>query len=166
MRIETIDPGFAHWFAGFIDGEGCFYIRSHQPTRVGYGCLLRLQLRDDDRAILDEIRDILGVGTTGVVSVQAGESGMAYWVATSRRDCAALVCLFDRYPLRAKKARDYAIWREAVQEWCRLNPHRGPGGTNDWSRMAALRETLMGSRRYNATQAPPPVVPEPHAVLF
>ena len=36
------------------------------------------------------------------------------WYVTSKRDLARLVAYFDQFPLRAKKARDYVLWREAV----------------------------------------------------
>jgi hypothetical protein len=57
---DAIDPGFGHWFAGFVDGEGCFLI-----TRVGksYRCIFSLHLRGDDRPILEEIHRNLGIGT-------------------------------------------------------------------------------------------------------
>jgi hypothetical protein len=49
--------------------------------------------------------------------------------------------VLDRYPLRAKKRRDYAIWREAVLEWATV-----PFGRQDWAKMAALRTALSASR--------------------
>lgn len=36
--------------------------------------------------------------------------------------CRQLVSIFDAHPLRAKKARDYSVWREAVKVWTEESP--------------------------------------------
>lgn len=61
----------------------------------------------------------------------------------SKSDCLKLVALFDQHPLRAKKARDYAVWREAV---LLLNSSNYGGySTND---IFALKEKLESGRVY------------------
>jgi hypothetical protein len=63
---------------------------------------------------------------------------------SKKADAMALVAILDRYPIRAKKADDYAIWREAVLEW-----DKAVSGTKfDWTRMNELREALKGVRVY------------------
>lgn len=141
------DDTFGHWLAGFIDGEGCFLIETTRPSATHY-CAFRLEVRADDRPILDEIRERLGIGK--IRECRRGTYHGAIWAVQNKADCASLVGFLDRYPLRAKKARDYAVWREAVAEWGCVS-HGGGRGVNmrrhDWTRMAELRVALRDGRR-------------------
>jgi hypothetical protein len=65
-----------------------------------------------------------------------------HWRVTSKRDLAELVRYFDRFPLRAKKAGDYKVWRLAVAVYC------AEGGRDP--RLAELREALVAGRAFNA----------------
>lgn len=154
----AVSPDFGHWLAGFIDGEGTFAIHRqnvHRP-RPGLACKLIVKLRDDDRAILDEIVERTGIGT--VCWKKPGGDGrtnnaQVAWQVQSRGDCARAVELLDVYPLRAKKSRDYAIWREAVL-LAREVRNGGPVGTVNaavWERMEELREALARLHVYAAS---------------
>jgi hypothetical protein len=50
--------------------------------------------------------------------------------------------VLDAYPLRAKKARDYEIWRLAAH-------------TKDQARLAHLKTQLTATRAYRDAAAPP-----------
>lgn len=131
---------FGHWLAGFIDGEGCFTIPSRSNASKGYhgrafGCRMDLGLRQDDRPILDLIQSTTKLGKVGMV--YAKRYTMARWYIGSKEGCRGLVTLLDQYPLRAKKRRDYDVWRLAVKEWTT---------TRDWGRMAALSDQLVTGR--------------------
>ena len=157
MQLDRIDPAFGHWLAGFADGEGCFYVaRVVSRGYVNYRCAFSISLRDDDESILVEIRDTLGCGVLMRRAPRpvAGFNSVAPMVCLqvgNKQDVRDLVMFFDRFPLRAKKARDYAIWREAVLEW--HSKKRGGGrhhGCHDWSRMAQLHQDLKDVRRYQS----------------
>lgn len=109
---SVVDRDFGHWLAGFIDGEGCFYI-TRDNQRAVYRARFSLSLRSDDRPILDEARDRTGLGRVHNYKGQNANQ-VSRWMIQSRADTEALVALLDRFPLRAKKRNDYAIWREAV----------------------------------------------------
>src|SRR5438552_588191 len=100
-----IDDAFGHWLAGFIDGEGCFIIR--QMNRNEIYCSFSISLRDDDAAIIEEIRSRLG--GIGILKFRhrKGRNGndcpQVEWVLQSGQDCAVLVRVLDKYQLRAKK---------------------------------------------------------------
>lgn len=147
MTLRDTDPSFGHWMAGFIDGEGHFAISRNSP-RAGYRYLFAMVLRHDDRPILEDMRAWCGgIGRLYEYQRRPGrlkQAGEVHWRIDRCEDCLALIRLLDVYPLRAKKARDYAIWREAVFAWSRM--HRG-SKVNDWSHVAALRERLMDGRR-------------------
>ena len=150
MHVDRIDPSFGHWFAGFVDGEGCFDI-----TAVGlsqsYICRFVIGLRDDDLEILEEIRDATGLGKISFKKpTTVGARRQAWYSIHAKAECAQLAAIFDRFPLRAKKARDFAIWREAVAEWHSCT-NRGPlpgRKSRDWTRMGELQANLRAARKY------------------
>lgn len=147
---ENFDPAFGAWLAGFTDGEGCF--RIHKQKEGGYyACHFQIKLRRDDRHILEQIRDYLGVGR--VFDIAASEANgrdakpAAEYIVDKREDCLKIREFFDRFPLRAKKARDYAIWARALDAWLareRGNRWHGPGDNGPmealWLEMRSVRE--------------------------
>lgn len=140
------DERFFDWLAGFIDGEGCFRIHASPGRRSGsvrYSCRFVLGVRADDSEILHEIVRRTGIGTVQPHPRRGIGKPQARWSITSQPECYALVELLDAYPLRAKKAGDFAIWREAVVEWSRDHP-KG----RDWSPMEALCRALKEGRVY------------------
>lgn len=144
-----MSDAFGHWFAGFADGEGCFRIK---PTNMGtFQCRFSIGLRADDAPILHEIRDWLGFG----ILVHSGRDSIKQeqWrlEINSKDGCRRLVEVFDEYALRAKKARDYEIWRRAVEVWSRVEN----GKRSDWGDMAALADELRAERVFKRPQEPP-----------
>lgn len=151
-----MDDGFGHWLAGFIDGEGCFVIvrrNAHRESST-YTPQFRISVRDDDAAIIEEIRERTGIGRVHYGRARKSEhnrQGQAQWVVDRRADVLALVELLDRYPLRAKKKRDYAIWREAAVTWYRRESYRGNGLRQPHPlipRMAEYKHELEQARQY------------------
>lgn len=146
------------WLAGLIDGEGCFRIqenksRIHGPTT--YATSFALKLRDDDEPILREIIAHTGIGRFAYDLSRSGKSHpCAVWHVDSQQDCALLVELLDQHPLRTRKARDYAVWREAVVYW--LSTPRGNRwhGPRDYAPMAELQAELLSAREYRKEVVP------------
>ncbi len=144
-----VTDSFGNWLAGFIDGEGCFQI-VNPSAKANYHCRFEIRLRGDDLAILKEIQEATGLGS--IVSASArpdrpNQNPMAAWIITSKTDCLGLVMLLTSYPLRAKKLRDFVIWREAVTIWASLE-RRGKSRVNDWSRMSSLAQELKEVRKF------------------
>lgn len=157
--MPDVDPAFGHWFAGFIDGEGCFQILRRTAARhgyrpTGYRCRFVMSLRADDGAMLEEIQARTGLGVIYRRVARARPADAPQWrfEVNTKRSCIAFVRLLDRYPLRAKKAYDYALWRQAVLEW-QMITQRGPGRGSDWSRMGELKEMLNEGKKFNAEMA-------------
>lgn len=139
-----VDRNFGHWMAGFIDGEGCFYIT--RDTRRGvYRARFSLSVRADDAPILDELRAKTGIGTRHEYAGQSGEM-VARWMVQSRADCERLVMLLEKYPLRAKKLRDFKVWSEAVRTQREIRAGRADN-SDVRARMAALKDDLAVVRR-------------------
>lgn len=144
----SLDDGFGHWFAGFVDGEGCFQISVAFNGRNGpsYRCLFDITLRFDDAPILEEARRRIGVGSINYFQPTGRRSARAVrWHVKNKDEALFLTRLFDMYPLRAKKAKDYAIWREAVLSW--HDGTKGRGLRGDYSTMATCRSALLALRQ-------------------
>lgn len=129
---------FGHWFAGFVDGEGCFHIKRVGPSFV---CVFILGMRRDDEPILREIVEWTGLGD--VFFTRPGREAQARWEVARKAEVVQLVEIFERYPLRSRKAADFVIWREAVALWQAVVPRE----RHDWSRIAELKRELEEGRR-------------------
>lgn len=124
----TIPPDATHplqhdaWFAGFVAGEGCFFIGRdrREPYGTYFVPALKIALRDDDVAVLYEIQAAFG-GRIEEHHINRAMSQRGFnaqpqarWTTGGKVVLAGLVAYFDRFPLRAKKGDDFEIWREAV----------------------------------------------------
>ena len=153
-NMDTLDDGFGHWLAGFIDGEGCFGIAQRQGEKhnssIYYFCFMSIKLRDDDRSIIEEIRCRTGIGSIYVNKARSNSKTGIQWLIINKSDCLSLVEILDKYPLRAKKSKDYAIWREAVLLWV-SQPlgHRWKGRLLDLKRWEQYFMALRESHGYH-----------------
>jgi hypothetical protein len=148
LQIPAYDPLFGAWLTGLTDGEGHFrasVLRGHLTL------CFEIKLRDDDRAVLEEVRETTGIGALYAGKrVSPSEHPTLTW-KVGHRDVlySAIIPHFDAYPLRTKKAHDYAIWRQIVMlavYWRRggqalLQGERG----GDIRRLAA---DLLAAREY------------------
>ncbi len=108
---------FSNWLSGFTDGEGCFMLCNHfEPGRraVPTGRFV-IKVRQDDCDIVYAIHSYFGCGR--LQENQQGKIGrptITYSIRTAIDLYSVIVPHFDQFPLRAKKRRDYLIWREGV----------------------------------------------------
>lgn len=143
-----LEAAFGHWFAGFFDGEGSLGIYPGYGERTGFRCTAKISLRADDRPILEEIAATLGIGRVydDKKGRRNGSNPCSAWIVEGREACAVLVAVLERYPLRAKKQRDFAIWADAVRAWCSSPAGRVRRG--GWDNMARLAEQLRSGREF------------------
>jgi hypothetical protein len=116
---RKIDPHWASWFAGFVDGEGYFQI--HGGGDRSFSTRLVITLREDDEAVLREVEKRLGCGNVYHVEKSADrEGGMKasdqfMWVVGAMEEVNEIIIpLFEQHPPRSKKKREYEIWKEAA----------------------------------------------------
>jgi hypothetical protein len=153
MYVDRIDPAFGNWFAGFVDGEGCFYVRRmktqyRERAYITYGCSLTLAVRDDDLPILEAAAATLGMGVISRYRPRKSDQQRPVACLSIHNKAAVMdvVEFFDHFPLRTKKARDFEVWRRAVIEWHRERGAKTRG--RDWSVMAQLHQELKDVRKY------------------
>ena len=140
MMTTSISDEFGHWLAGFIDGEGCFHIKRVGGDGGSFICTFIIGLRQDDRPILEEIRERTGLGSLYVT--RRGGRAQVRWEVARKDECVRLAELLQVYPLRAKKARDLAIWVEALRAWQLVVARRRA----DWGRMREMKAQLEAGR--------------------
>lgn len=151
-----IDRDFGNWFAGFVDGEGCFILQvSHlkDGSRI-CGARLSIGLRLDDLPILQEIETRLRCGHITYDKLRG--YFRASWIVTRVGDLKFIIIpLLERCPLRAKKRRDFLVWKEGVEIVFRAkNSKRGRKPTQksmneeDWLQFNALETELKRVRKF------------------
>lgn len=116
-KLSELDPEFCSWFAGLVDGEGSLQIKNQKNH---YWLEFTITMRDDEKQMLDSIRDEFGSGKCYKhrnVSSTVNNSRPRYMFRMhNSNDTRFLVNLFSQYPLRSKKYQVYKIWAEARKE--------------------------------------------------
>lgn len=159
---------FGHWLSGFTDGEGCFMLGIHNRNWQGYHGLVPfanfiIGLRADDEAVLRLIQSYFQCGILDY-RPRSNNNGKPQFVLRVRNIpelSNIVVPHFDRFPLYAKKKRDFLIWREAVMLFSEImkRPYRrrthGRGMSPKWtaeerSHFKRLHDSLREQRAYNS----------------
>ncbi len=160
---------FGHYLCGLTDGEAYFRLCIQAGKNPFPVASFSIHLRADDVEVLRLVHSYLNCGDLYYI-VRREKNPFpnardTYRFVVSRPcDLAAVVVPhFDAFPLRAKKARDFAIWREAVLLLHEVNlspttPTGRVGGGTKWTqerltRFDAIR--LREQRRFIAPEIPP-----------
>ena len=148
--VPPIDPGFAHYMAGFIDGEGCFHVHKKHVNGVDtYDCQFSMTLRADDRPIVEQMQRALGgIGSIAKRPKKGNAQEQVRFCVSSKADCMLLRAVLSAFPLRAKKARDFEIWCQALDAWVDHVPGSG------WDDISYYREALMAVRNFGSVHRP------------
>ncbi|MDA2935841.1 LAGLIDADG family homing endonuclease [Patescibacteria group bacterium AH-259-L05] len=114
---EELNP---YYIIGFIEGEGSFYvgIGRHKTLRrkIDIRPAFTIELRADDREILERILITIGCGKIYDCSYEryGWYPHVKYKIGSTKEMKEFLIPFLDRYPLQAKKAEVYALFREIV----------------------------------------------------
>lgn len=119
--IEVPDD-FGNWLAGFMDADGTFFLRVDERSH-SIGCYCSIAQRDDNDAILYKIQEVLGVGHVNPCSratqrqkgMSNAKDAMKWRVGAIGDIIHVIIPLFEKYPLRGKKKRDFELWARAAR---------------------------------------------------
>jgi hypothetical protein len=152
-----MNDNFGNWLAGISDGEACFGLRA-QKGRAVPSARYDLALRDDDSEMLETIKSTLGFGQvyyarkTSVNPQGYVSKPRATFCVWNKGDCLKLVEVFEKYPLRSKKHRDFVLWSEAVRLWNTRTTTgawgRDPIQLTTITRMQELAKLIVETRAY------------------
>lgn len=110
-----------HYVAGFVDGEGCFCVSVSKHKTLRRRLEVRpefaIEVRADDRAILERIQATLECGTIYDLSYDRyGWRPHAKYKVSNVKDLITLIIpFFDQHQLQAKKAESFRIFKIVVE---------------------------------------------------
>jgi LAGLIDADG endonuclease len=141
---QATDLADRAFFAGFVAGDGSFSIK---PNNAGasWCCCLQVKLRADDTPLLTAMRSWSGAGQLSPASARGGSHPQTAWMIGRQAECLKVAAILDSSPLIGKKAREFQIWREAVELWVTYG-----GAAPELDRLAAALRAL----RDQSTPAP------------
>lgn len=153
------------WVTGLVDGEGCFYASFGTRDRVteagnsvscsNFDIGLQIQMRDDDWAMLDGVREFFGCGSILEKPVTASRLNGANPACSFRVNkledvVGVIIPHFTKYPLQSKKANDFEIWASLVtfvnenlagkKGWIRRFPEQVNNVVNMCDRLKQVRK--------------------------
>lgn len=110
--IDQIIPD-PHWLVGFVDGEGCFFVRI-QKSKVSLGESVLLKF-----VITQHVRDLRLIrsleNTFGCGRVEISNKGWAYYIVTVFSDILNNIKpFFDQYPLQGVKQKNFDDFSKVV----------------------------------------------------
>lgn len=118
IHRKKLDPNY---IAGFVDGEGsfCVGISKHKTLRRGIEIhpLFEIELRVDDREILERILVTIGCGKIYNCSYDryGWQPHVKYKVGGTKDLEKFVIPFFDQHHLQAKKAESYKIFKKVVK---------------------------------------------------
>jgi hypothetical protein len=160
ISAENENENTGHYIAGFVDGEGCFHIESstRRNNRVYFRAKFIVSVRDDDVGILHEIQKTLGCGIVSRSKKEQKRRGFAnpmcrFSVMNVEDLNKKIVPFFQKYFLRAKKSRDFSIWRKAVALLYKVKgkSKNGTGTERDRKELKRLNTKLRKTRVKSVT---------------
>ncbi len=117
------DVNLSPWYVtGLTDGEGCFCLivntenkkRENSVSTYRYWVVdFSLHMRDDERPILEKVQKFFEAGRLNGVSSN-GNNAVHFNIRSREDVLTKLIPHFEKFPLQAKKQRDFLLWKEAV----------------------------------------------------
>lgn len=124
-----LDPNY---IVGFVDGEGCFSItiNKNDNNLPEVRLIFEIELREDDKAILQQIKTVLGCGNIYQLNYERYNNWrphVKYKVSNFADIAGKIIPFFQRYPLQAKKQIQFKKFCR-VAEMIRSKEHLTPAG--------------------------------------
>ena len=145
-HINQVPPDKGHYIAGFIDGEGSFYISARKRTDYssGWRFELHLTVSNQDLVVLEICRKYLGCGT-----IRKTRPDFYTLEVESRKKLGAFVIpFFKKFGfLSNKKKAEFRIFQQAFD----LLEQGAPASPEQLDQLLRLRQKLNELRRTRIT---------------
>jgi len=110
-----------NYLVGLVDGEGCFSItfNKHKNNRLlEVRLLFEIELREDDKEILERVKETLGCGNIYYLSYERYKKWRPHYkykVSNLKDISTKTIPFFQKYPLQAKKKHQFALFYEVAK---------------------------------------------------
>ena len=113
-NLEWNKSELKHWMAGFVTGEGCFYIKTSKSKTHKLGINVGLQFiivqNIRDAYLIESFVQFFGGGSFSV----AEKSSMARFTVSKFSEIVDnIIPLFEEYPIQGAKAKDFEDFKQA-----------------------------------------------------
>ncbi len=121
-RIQSIKKLHPQYLAGFIDGEGSFSVSIYKDEKMRNKIFVRpefeIELRADDREILQRIQKTLGCGKIYECNYEryGWYPHVKYKVSRLDEISEILIPFFEKWPLQAKKAKVFKHFKRIIRK--------------------------------------------------
>lgn len=145
----TLNP---QYLAGFVDGEGCFSITINSRKQPRKGLYVRLlfeiELREDDKEILEKIQKTLGCGYIYRLDYQKYKKWIPHCklkVSNFADIYSKIIPFFRKYPLQGKKKENFKVFCEVAG----LIKQRRHLTKEEIEKIRKIRESVKNKKRIN-----------------
>lgn len=121
LRPElTLDKNYKffdinYWIAGFVDGEGCFYVKTSKSKthKLGLSVTLNFIVVQGirDLQLMEEIKSTLGCGS---ITINKSSSIIRFAVTKLSDIQGKIIPFFDKYSIEGVKVKDYADFKKVA----------------------------------------------------
>lgn len=110
--LPTIDP---QWLTGFVDGEGCFYIKTSKNKVNKYRVELCFFINQyvKSREVLYAIKNYFGTGN--IRYIDKDKKFLRYEISSFKSVNNIIIPHFDRYPLFTSKRLNYLDFKKVAE---------------------------------------------------
>ena len=143
---------FIEWFVGLCEAESNFLIRIRRNEKKevsGFEFIFRIALHQDDKKVLEYIKDVLGSGR-----LNTERSTLVFTISKLSDIETILIPLFDEFPLNTTKYLDYLNFKKA---FFIFRNRESTLSLQDYSSIIKLKDS-MNDKRVNF------ISPESHSI--
>lgn len=180
---STIDRDyFGAWISGFVDGEGCFFLATRKDYRDMhvYPCAaFSIGMRADDVGCLKLIQAYWKCGRCEPQPQRENKdhNRAVHFSITAVKDlCSIVIPHFEKYPLLAKKKRDFHLWKIGILFMKKVLDRKVHGSGKvgktggflpKWSKeetayIVSIRDAIREQRKFMSETISPPEPPPPN----
>jgi len=120
-RIYSVKKLHPQYVAGFVDGEGSFWVSvalDKRNNKIFPRAEFSIELRADDREILERIKATIGCGKLYKCNYEryGWYPHVKYKVSRFEEITNTLIPFFEKYPLQAKQAKRFFFFKKIIEK--------------------------------------------------